>query len=89
MIKDIKGFAGEALKALGIGILGVSALALGLMAALGLIAITMTIPAGILWYVLPLLGYVVEFHKLWAGCIVLRIIGGLLFNHSSTTVTKE
>lgn len=45
------------------GVMGVAAL------AFAVIALLMMIPAAMLWFVLPMIGYTVEFWKLWVICI--------------------
>lgn len=89
MMSDIKGFWGASVKALGVGILGIGAIAIAVAGAVAFVALVMTIPAAILWYVLPLLGYTIDFYKIWAACIALKIVGGLLFNHNSIKVEKD
>lgn len=88
-LNDMMGFVGKGLVYAGTGLAALGLVIGALAIGFGIIALVMMIPAGILWYLLPFFGYAFEFWKIWAAVIILRVIGGLLFNHSSIKIDKD
>ena len=62
------------------GIIGIGAVGIVIVAFV-IVSVLMLIPASIVYFLLPYFGliYTASFFQCWAGCMILRLIGGLLF----------